>query len=154
MFERVTFTILLTMRPARQPVPNWTQLVPEHIRCTLQEALADPAYQALPTFRAQCVALPLQATIVLSNMLFHSIGKALQATLISATRQGIYFLPLILILPRYFGLAGIEFTQSISDVFAFSSAVPFLIFFFRSLKREIQKRESAETENLTCGQAA
>lgn len=57
MFERVTFTILLTMRPARQPVPNWTQLVPEHIRCTLQEALADPAYQALPTFRAQCVHL-------------------------------------------------------------------------------------------------
>lgn len=116
----------------------------------------DPAVIAIgaTAFRAQCVALPLQATIVLSNMLFQSIGKALQATLISATRQGIYFLPLILILPRYFGLAGIEFTQSISDVFAFSSAVPFLIFFFRSLKREIQKRESAETENLTCSQAA
>ena len=57
MFERVTFTISFNMHPARQPVPNWTQLVPDTIRRTLQDALADPAYQALPTFRAQCVHL-------------------------------------------------------------------------------------------------
>ena len=51
------FTILLTMRPARQPVSNWTQLAPEHFRCTLLEAVADLSYQALSTFRAQCVHL-------------------------------------------------------------------------------------------------
>ena len=97
----------------------------------------DAAVLAIGTaaFRAQCIALPLQATIVLSNMLFQSVGKALQATFISATRQGIYFLPLILILPRYFGLTGIEYTQCISDLFAFSSALPFVLFFFRSLPR-------------------
>ena len=99
------------------------------------------------------VALPLQATIVLSNMLFQSIGKALQATLISATRQGIYFIPLILLLPRYFGLTGIEFTQSISDVFAFLSALPFLFFFFRSLNRNMRLQSSDETE-AACEQMA
>lgn len=45
------------MHPARQPVPNWAQLIPDDIRRTLQDALADPAYRALPTFRAQCVHL-------------------------------------------------------------------------------------------------
>lgn len=86
-------------------------------------------------FRAQCLALPLQSTIVLSNMLFQSVGKAFQALFISATRQGIYFLPLILILPCFFGLGGVEYTQPISDLLAFSSCVPFLIFFFRELRQ-------------------
>lgn len=115
----------------------------------------DPAVVSIGAmaFRAQCIALPLQATIVLSNMLFQSIGKALQATLISATRQGIYFIPLILLLPRYFGLTGIEFTQSISDVFAFLSALPFLFFFFRSLNRNMRLQSSDETE-AACEQMA
>ena len=86
-------------------------------------------------FRAQCLALPLQSTIVLSNMLFQSVGKAFQALFISATRQGIYFLPLILILPCFFGLGGVEYTQPISDLLAFSSCVPFLVFFFRELRQ-------------------
>lgn len=116
----------------------------------------DPSVAAIGAmaFRAQCIALPLQATIVLSNMLFQSIGKALQATLISATRQGIYFIPLILILPRYFGLTGIEFTQSISDLFSFLSALPFLYFFFRSLNRAMRERAPAGEEETPCGQMA
>ena len=87
-------------------------------------------------------------------MLLQSIGKALQATLISATRQGIYFIPLILILPRYFGLTGIEFTQSISDLFSFLSALPFLYFFFRSLNRAMRERAPAGEEETPCGQMA
>ena len=87
-------------------------------------------------FRAQCLALPLQSTIVLSNMLFQSVGKAFQALFISATRQGIYFLPLILILPRFFGLAGVQYTQTCSDLCAFAGCLPFLWFFFRGIARE------------------
>ncbi len=87
-------------------------------------------------FRAQCLALPLQSTIVLSNMLFQSVGKAFQALFISATRQGIYFLPLILILPRFFGLAGVQYTQTCSDLCAFAGCLPFLWFFFRGINRE------------------
>lgn len=84
-------------------------------------------------FRAQCLVLPLQPLIVISNMLFQSIGKAVQATFISATRQGIYFLPLVFILPYYFGLKGIQFTQTCSDTLAFLSCIPFLWFFFKNL---------------------
>ena len=38
-------------------------------------------------FRAQCISLPLQSTIVLANMLFQSTGKAASAVVISSTLQ-------------------------------------------------------------------
>ncbi len=96
----------------------------------------DPQVVAIGTaaFRAQCLALPLQSTIVLANMLFQSTGRAYRALFISATRQGIYFLPLILILPRFYGLAGVEYTQPLSDLLAFLSSIPFLWSFFRELR--------------------
>ena len=84
--------------------------------------------------RAQCVALPFQPMSVLSNMLFQSAGKPVQATFIAATRQGIYFIPLILILPCFFGLHGVEFTQCISDALSFLSCILLLIPFFRTLR--------------------
>ena len=85
-------------------------------------------------FRYQCLSLPLGAVITYSNMLFQSAGKPLQATFIAATRQGIYFIPLILILPCFFGLQGVEFTQCISDALSFLSCIPLLIPFFRTLR--------------------
>ena len=89
--------------------------------------------------RAQCVALPFQPMSVLSNMLFQSAGKPVQATFIAATRQGIYFIPLILILPCFFGLQGVEFTQCISDALSFLSCIPLLIPFFRTLRERSGK---------------
>lgn len=50
------------------------------------------------------------------TMLFLSLGKALKGTLASISRQGIFFMPLILILPKTFGLNGIMFAQPIADI--------------------------------------
>ncbi len=88
-------------------------------------------------FRAQCLALPLQPLIIITNMLFQSLGKSVQATILALCRQGIFFLPLILILSQQFGLIGIQLTQSLSDVCSALSAVPFLLHFFRGLRRQI-----------------
>ena len=97
----------------------------------------DAAVLAIGTaaLRAQCAALPFQPLSVLSNMLFQSVGKPVQATFVAATRQGIYFIPLIIILPCFFGLGGVEFTQCISDFLSFLSCIPLLIPFFRDLRR-------------------
>ena len=45
------------MRPARVPVPNWTQIVPNNTQLALEQALSDPEFQQLETFRSQCVYL-------------------------------------------------------------------------------------------------
>ena len=64
------------------------------------------------------------AIIVMTNMMFQSMGKGLQASLTSSMRNGIFFIPLILILPRLLGLFGVEITQAWADVLAFLLAVP------------------------------
>ncbi len=58
------------------------------------------------------------------------------------------------ILSIYSIMTGIEFTQSISDVFAFLSALPFLFFFFRSLNRSMRGCPDSEEETAACRQAA
>ena len=74
--------------------------------------------------RLQCLAFPLTGWIVMSNMMLQSIGKALKASILAAARQGLFFIPLILILPRLFGLFGVEMCQTISDICSFILAVP------------------------------
>lgn len=99
----------------------------------------DPAVIATGTaaLRFQVVSLPLHALIVTTNMLMQSCGKSLQATFLACNRQGVYFIPLILILPRLIGLTGVESAQAISDILSAVTAVPYLIWFF---KRDIPSK--------------
>ena len=96
---------------------------------------------ALPAFRYQCFACFLQPVIVAGNMLFQSIGKAGRATFLACCRQGVFFIPLILTLPRMFGLLGIEICQPIADVLTFFVTVPLLFPFLHQLV----KMEEVET---------
>ena len=75
--------------------------------------------------RAQAVSLPLMATIVITNMMLQSTGRGLKASIASSARNGIFFIPMILILPRLFGLFGVEISQAVADVLSFLLAIPF-----------------------------
>ncbi len=88
------------------------------------------------TMRAQCIAMPLMSTTIVANSLLQSVGKSVRATILSCCRQGIFFIPLILILPKFLGLTGIEYTQAISDALTFLVSMPFVIWFFKGLKKE------------------
>lgn len=81
--------------------------------------------------RWQACSLPLHAIIISTNMLMQSTGKRVQATFLSCNRQGVYFIPLILILPHVFKLTGVEITQAISDVLSAITAIPYIIWFFK-----------------------
>ncbi|WP_040196914.1 MATE family efflux transporter [Candidatus Soleaferrea massiliensis] len=50
------------------------------------------------------------------SFLFLVMGKAKEGSILGACRQGICLIPLILILPRFFGLNGVLFAQPIADV--------------------------------------
>ena len=81
----------------------------------------DPAVIAVgaTALRWQAAALPLLATSVLTNMMLQATGKGLKASVTSSARNGIFFIPLIFILPRCFGLLGVEMTQAWADVLTF-----------------------------------
>ena len=86
----------------------------------------DPAVIAVGStaLRWQAAALPLMATSILTNMMLQATGKSLKSSITSSSRNGIFFIPLILILPRFFGLLGVEMTQAWADVLSFFLAVP------------------------------
>lgn len=54
------------------------------------------------------------------NFLYMALGKAKQGGIISMSRQGVFFLPLVLILPVFFGMNGIILAQPIADVLTFA----------------------------------
>lgn len=66
--------------------------------------------------RAQSVVLFAQGAIILMNMLAQSMGRPARATLVASSRQGIFLIPLLLILPSLFGEAGLVLAQSMSDL--------------------------------------
>ena len=90
---------------------------------------------ALPAFHYQCLAILLQPVIVVANMTFQSVGKAGRATFLACCRQGVFFIPLILILPHTFGLVGVEICQPIADALTFIVSLPFLLAFLKQLDR-------------------
>ena len=91
---------------------------------------------ALPALRYQCVAMFLQPVIIVTNMMFQSIGKSGRATFLACCRQGVFFIPLILTLPRIGGLSGIELYHPIADGLTFCISVPFLLPFLKELKEQ------------------
>ena len=86
----------------------------------------DPAVVAVGStaLRWQAAVLPLLATSILTNMMLQASGKGIKSSITSSARNGIFFIPLILILPRFFGLLGVEMTQAWADVLTFLLCVP------------------------------
>lgn len=90
--------------------------------------------------RFQSSIFPLSAFTIISNMMTQSMGKGVRATLQSACRSGLFFIPFILILPRFFGLLGVEMTQTCSDLCTFLITIPTTLPLLMQMKK-------AEEEN-------
>ncbi len=77
-----------------------------------------------------CVTIPLMGFSTYVNQLYQSLGFAVGATILASCRQGIFFVPLVFLLPYFFGLEGITAVQAGADLLTFLVSIPFLIFFF------------------------
>ncbi|MCM1259171.1 MAG: MATE family efflux transporter [Roseburia sp.] len=69
--------------------------------------------------KMQCCMLPFQAYSIMGNMLAQSIGYSFRATLTAISKQGLFFIPAILILPRLFGVTGLQLAQPVADGLTF-----------------------------------
>lgn len=81
----------------------------------------------------QCLTFWVQSWIIMSNMMMQSMGRTAPATFLSVARQGLFFIPLVLILSEMLGLTGIQVSQSVSDLLTFLCAVPIQIRVLKSL---------------------
>ena len=98
----------------------------------------DPAVIKIGTMalRAQAISMPLIPIGTVSNMTYQAVGKAWRATIMSSMRQGIFFIPLIFVLPAVFGLGGVVVTQASADVLTALICAPFLVQFYKNLTVE------------------
>lgn len=85
--------------------------------------------------RIQLCSLPLCAFIMHSNMLMQTINLPLRANLLAAARRGLFFIPLILLLPRFYGLLGVQMCQAVSDVLSFLLAIPIMYTVFKDIRK-------------------
>ena len=92
--------------------------------------------------RWQLCVFPVNALILASNMLAQTCRKPWRANILAAARQGLFFIPLIFILPSYFGLLGVEMCQAVSDVLSFMLTVPIVIYTFREFAREAAAKKA------------
>ena len=72
--------------------------------------------QTVPVIRWIFLATPLIAINLIGSGYFQAIGKSLPALFLTLTKQGIFLIPLILILPHFFGLSGIWYSFPIADI--------------------------------------
>ena len=82
-----------------------------------------------PALMFACAVMPFMAYSTFVNQLYQCLGFKLRATLLASCRQGIFFLPLIWILPRLLGLTGIQATQPAADFLTFLISIPFGVYF-------------------------
>lgn len=87
--------------------------------------------------------LPVVGIQVVITNYFQSVGKASRAILLSLTRQVLFLIPLVLILPSFFGLDGIWMAGPISDFSSALLAIIFLIREFRYLQRKHDQIENS-----------
>jgi putative MATE family efflux protein len=79
-----------------------------------------------PAMRWVFAATPIIGIQLIGAAYFQAIGKAVPALLLTLLRQGIFFIPLIFILPRFYGELGVWMSFPISDVLATIVTVYFL----------------------------
>ena len=87
--------------------------------------------------RCQSCSLPLMAVVASSNMLFQTAGKPVRATILAIARQGMVFIPCVLLLPRLVDPAiwGVYLAQPIADFITFLVALPMVVHILKQFKK-------------------
>ena len=78
-----------------------------------------------------CAVMPVMAYSTYVNQLYQCLGFHQAATLLASCRNGLLYVPLILLLPGLLGLSGVAMSQPAADFLTFLVSIPFQIWFFR-----------------------
>ncbi len=88
------------------------------------------------TFRIFLSLVTFTCIIKMTSIFFQAVGKPAQAVISSMIRDIVCFIPLILILPKSFGIEGILFAAPVADFIAMIVAAVLTVAFMQSLKTE------------------
>lgn len=103
----------------------------------------DPMVVELGTLalRCQLATLPTMAYVVMNNMMLQTVGENKRASVLALARQGLFFIPAILILPTALQVNGVVLAQPVADVCSLLLAIPISTGFLKKMRgmEEAQK---------------
>jgi len=96
----------------------------------------DPEMQSVGALciRLQCLALPIHAWVAVVNMFCAGLGNAGGALLLSTSRQGSCFLPILYPMALLFGSYGIASVQAVADILSMALAIPICLHMLKKVK--------------------
>ena len=103
---------------------------------TKDETLMNIAVEGI---KINLITLPIVGVSVLGSVYFQSIGEAKKSMFLSLLRQVVILIPVILIVPKIYGLKGVWASQPIADFLAMFIVGLFLFKEFKKDKLEIQE---------------
>ena len=80
-----------------------------------------------------------------ASMTLQTIGRSFKATVLAMCRQGLTFVPLILVLPYLWGVFGIQASQPLADILTFAVALPMGLGVLRELRLAQEGAEAQGT---------
>ena len=86
--------------------------------------------------RIYMIMLPIIGFQIISTTYFQAVGKAKQSLFLSLSRQMVILIPMVLILPHFFGLTGIWLAGPVADFIASILTAGFLVSEFKTLRRK------------------
>ena len=89
--------------------------------------------------RLQILTFPVMSWVVMSNMMLQTMGRVVSATVLAIARNGLTFLPAVLLLPLILGLEGVLLAQSVADVLALLISIPITLRVLRELNEKDEK---------------
>lgn len=99
---------------------------------------------AVLTFRIFLCLVVFTSLIKSSSIFFQAVGMPIKSAVISLSRDILFFVPLVLILPAFIGVRGVLYAAPIADALGILVTVPILVHFFKNL--DVNKDEVTHNE--------
>lgn len=93
------------------------------------------------TIQLSGLAMPFLAFSTYVNQLYQCLGFKTEATFLASCRQGIFFLPSVLLLPLIFDCIGVQAAQPVADICTFLISIPFIISFYKKQINVVKKQK-------------
>ena len=108
----------------------------------------DPAVVevAVRALRLQCIAVLFLPLAMNTEMLMQCTGQKLAASLLSMMRNGLIFIPVLLILARIRGISGIQEAQPLAYVIGFLPGAAAAYMFFGKLNNSNERDKTRESD--------
>ncbi len=99
---------------------------------------------AVKTFRIFLMFVTFTCCIKVISIFFQAVGEPIKATIVSLARDIILFVPLVIILPIYFGVEGPLYAAPSADLFAIIISTILVVKFFKGISKE-ENKENIDT---------